>query len=168
MTDYIQIIIFSLMIVFLHELGHYIVLKGLKIPIYHSGVAFRPIPHYYIRYKWPKSITKHCLIMFSGSLTTIIGFVVFYMFFNHSIMKLVYVAYYIQFIFETNPFFSDFVFASVICKNKITDFRLGEKDNFRSQIKTYMFSYTWYIHFILWVVLTVLSINQISLQMFNN
>ena len=164
MTTIIQILLFSLIIIFLHELGHYLVIKILRIPIYGVGIASRPIPHFYIRYKWPKNISTHCFVILSGSLTTLIGFFVLYVFIDHPIMNLVCIAYYIQFIGETNPFFSDYVFASVIYKNKITEFRPGTEDVYRLQIKKYMFSSAWYIHFTLWCILTLFLIKHMNLQ----
>ena len=164
MIIFLKILFFSLIIICLHELGHYAVLKIFKIPVYCMGVSAQPVPHFYIRYKWPTSIFKHCLIILSGSITTILGFIVSLLLVDYPIVSLVFVAYYFQFICETNPFFSDYVFAYIICKNRISDSTPRGIDNYRSLIKKYMFSPAWYVHFILWGILIMLLIQKVNLQ----
>lgn len=39
------------------------------------------------------------------------------------------------------------------------------KVDFRSQIKSYMFSNMWYIHFVLWSILTIFLIKQMNLEL---
>lgn len=76
-------------------------------------------------------------------------------------MKMLFAAYFLQLICETNPFFSDYVFAYVIYKNKIINSNPRSLNVYRSLINKYMFSLAWYIHFTLWSILIVF-INTIS------
>lgn len=160
----LKILFSSLIIICLHELGHYAVLKIFKIPIYCMGISIQPVPHFYIRYKWPASIFKHCLIILSGSITTILGFTALHLLVDYPTMSPVFVAYYFQIICETNPFFSDYVFAYVIYKNKIDDLTPRGINNYRSLIIKYMFSPAWYIHFILWGSLIILLLQTLDLH----
>ena len=164
MIEIIQLLLFSLISIFLHELGHYIVLKIFNIPIYSMGVSCQPVPHFYIRYKWPTSIIKHCAIILSGSLTTILGLSILLLFINYNMMKMLFAVYFFQLICETNPFFSDYVFAYVIYKNKIINSSPQSLNVYRSLINKYMFSFAWYIHFILWSILIILLIRLIDFK----
>ena len=164
MTAVFQILFFSLIIIFLHELGHYVVLKIFKIPIYSIGISPQPIPHIYIRYKWPTSIVKHCVVILSGSITTILGFIILFLLVDYSAMKVIFIAYYFQFIYEFNPFFSDYVFASVVCKNKMSDSSPHGISCYRSLIEKHMFSFVWYIHFVLWSILIISIIKKIDIK----
>ena len=156
--------LFSLAILFMHEVGHYIVIKIFNVGIYKMGISCRPLPHFYIRYNWPKSIVKNYIIIFSGSIVTLLGFItICQLRIDHNITNLLLIAYYIQFIYETNPFHSDFMFASVVWKNQITAFNCYKVD-FRSLINRYMFSNMRYIHFILWSILTIILVKHMDLQ----
>lgn len=159
-----QILFFSLIIIILHELGHYVVLKLFKIPIYSIGISPKPLPHFYIRYKWPTSIVKHCLVILSGSITTILGSIILLLLDDYHTLRLIFVAYFFQFMCETNPFFSDFVFAYAICKNKIGDSSPRGLVIYHSLIKKHMFSLAWYIHFVLWSFLIISLIQMIDLH----
>lgn len=162
MMNILIFVLFSLTILFMHEVGHYISLKMFKVGIYKMGVSCKPLPHFYIRYYWPKSIVKNYIIIFSGSIVTILGFLILCLIgINHNIMTLLLAAYYIQLIYETNPFHSDFLFASVVWKNQITAFNCHRMD-FRSLVKRYMFSNMWYIHFVIWSILTIFLIRDIQ------
>lgn len=165
MMNILIFVLFSFAILFMHEVGHYIILKMFKIRIYKVGVSCTPLPHFYIRYYWPRSVVKNYIIIFSGSIVTLLGFLTLCLIgINHNITLLLLIAYYIQFIYETNPFHSDFLFASVVWKNHITAFNYHKVD-FRSQIKSYMFSNMWYIHFVLWSILTIFLIKQMNLEL---
>lgn len=164
MVNILLFILFSLTILFLHEFGHYIMLKIFNVSIYKMGVSCNPLPHFYIRYNWPRSIMKNYIIILSGSIITVLGFLIICLLdIGHNIKNLIFTAYFMQFIYETNPFHSDFLFASVVWKNQITAFNCYKVD-FRSLIKSYMFSYVWYVHFLLWTIWTLLLIKHIDLQ----
>ena len=168
MTVVVQLFLIFLIIVSLHELGHYIVLKIFKIPIYGMGISCQPVPHFYIRYKWPTSIIKHCIIILSGSLTTILTLIILFLFVDYNMIRMLFVAYFFQLICETNPFFSDYVFAYVIYKNKIVDSTPRSLNIYRSLISKHIFSFAWYIHFILWSILAILLIQMIDFQNIQN
>lgn len=161
MTFFFQILAYSAMIISVHELGHYLMLKILQVPIYAMGISSKPIPHFYIRYRWPKDMKKHSAIILSGSFLTFTCFAILYLFIDHSDIRYLIYAYSAQIIFETNPFFSDFVFATIINRNRLRHCSSQDIANYQLKIKEYLFSSWWYIHFILWFTLSLLVIKYI-------
>lgn len=160
----IKIFICSIIIISIHELGHYLVLRMFDIPIYNMGISCRPMPHFFIRYKWPRNIKKHCLIIMSGSIMTILGIVILSLTADYQLLKYAFYAYFAQIILETNPFFSDFLFASVVYRNKLHNYSDCGANGYQSKIKEYLFSNVWYIHFALWFALAVFLIKQIEFE----
>ena len=158
MINIIQIIILVLVLMILHEVGHVIAAKILDLEVYQVGVCWKPYPHFFVAAEWPQTEKQRLIYLFSGSLVTVILFILASLF-HFFYMRSLYHAFAIQLLIETNPFYSDFTIAS-ITKSKLNDPHQHQLTNslYQDQLSTYLFSRKWYIHFIIWAILLILLI----------
>ncbi|MGB5988778.1 MAG: site-2 protease family protein [Marinifilaceae bacterium] len=146
--DAFCIILIVAFLMLVHELGHFIAAKLFGLKIYKIGVTMRPIPHIYIAIRWPQKKWQELFYLFAGSLVTIVLFGIMYAFdfFNSSVL---YAALSIQLVLETNPFYSDYVFAMVNAKQEANSININTY-SFYEKLKDYRYSFKWNVHFILW------------------
>lgn len=129
----ISVVLFLLLLL-LHETGHIVSAKLLRLKIEKIGFAWSPLPHPYVMAaNVPDNITKYCFL-FSGPLVTIILFACSWTFTVIS-YKPLYYAFAFMIITEYNPYYSDFTIAANTNRNE------------------YKYTTLWYIHFMLWIVL---------------
>jgi membrane-associated protease RseP (regulator of RpoE activity) len=147
-VDAFCIILIVAFLMLVHELGHFISAKLLGLKIYKIGVTMRPIPHIFIAIRWPNKKWQELFYLFAGSFVTIVLFVVLYIFdfFNLSVL---YTAFAIQLVVETNPFYSDYVFATVNANKEANSININTY-SFYEKLKNYRYSFKWNIHFVLW------------------
>lgn len=128
----------------IHELGHVAVAKLLGLRIYKIGGAFKPLPHVYIAAEHPKVYWQKWLYLMIGNMITILLFIIGLYFFNIHTFKWLYLAFSMQIIIETNPFFSDYTIIQ------------GKGMN-------YAYTWQWYIHFAIWtsVIIFLIKLYQI-------
>lgn len=161
LQDFIIITCFLLVFLFFHELGHIISAKIISLNIYKVGFTFTPYPHVYVAVEWTPNNLKRYIYLFSGILATIILFLISY-WFNFFYTKLLIYSFIIQFILETNPFYSDFVIANIT--NEIKNNGIESNINsYKKIFNDYIFSIKWYIHFIIWMLLILFLIKKYHL-----
>lgn len=159
----LQIIMLSIFLTILHEVGHLLASKMLRLKLQGFGIKFKPIPHFFVAIKYPKSKTKHYLYLFSGFVTYLILLIIT---FSSGLFKykVILFAFAWQAIIETNPFYSDFVISKIVQRNyakmKIKK-KINYPDQYRRLYNEYMYSNTWYFHFILWTFFVFGIINLI-------
>lgn len=150
-TDILQIIIFVITLMILHESGHVISAKIMGLDIQKISFQFKPYPHFFVAIEWPKLEKQRLIYLFSGSFITIFLFIVALSFHFFGIRN-VYYAFVFQLILESNPFYSDITIAAAT-KNKLdyTNTQKPYADLYQEQFSSYQFSYRWYIHFTIWI-----------------
>ena len=135
----------------LHELGHIVAAKIMNLEIKKIGFSLKPYPHAFVAVEWTREKLKRYIYLFSGSTVTLLLFFVSYNFKFFELQQLLY-AFIVQFIFETNPFFSDFTIAivtNIAEKQKITI----DEHYYQKVYAKYAFSLGWYAHFTIWTIL---------------
>lgn len=157
----LQILSFQIILLILHELGHIVTAKILRLQIFNIGFLFKPYPHFYVAIKWPKRKLQKYLYLFSGTFITLCLFFIS-LYFNFFDNKYLYWTFMIQFIIELNPFYSDFTIAIVYGKESSKSQIKSYADNYDTQFKKYQFSFNWYIHFIIWtlIIFTFIKFNK--------
>lgn len=158
-----------------HEIGHLLSAKLLKFKIIKIGFVLRPIPHTFVHvYSNHSKVSniKRRIYYLSGFSVYIVFFVAFVASSNYPIWgflqyeSIVY-AFFIQFMIETNPFFSDFVLLQldndIQNKLKASKYRVSFRDAHKQAFSLHQFSKNWYIHFIFWTI-TLLLIHKYFLQ----
>jgi hypothetical protein len=171
----IQIIIALATFHVLHELGHVLCAKLLKFRIIKIGFALKPIPHTFVHVSINNSKVnnlKRKIYYLSGFFVYISLLVLFVASSKYQSWvllqyeSLVY-AFYIQFMIETNPFYSDFVLLQldndIQNKLKAAKYRISLKAVHKQSFSLHQFSKNWYIHLILWTI-TILLIYKHLLQ----
>lgn len=157
----LQILFFQITLYILHELGHIVTAKILKLQIFNIGFLFKPFPHIYVAIKWPKNHWHKYIYLFSGTFITLCLFFIslYFDFFDN---KYLYWAFMIQFIIELNPFYSDFTIAFVSKKKYSEKQMKSYANNYNTQFKKHQFSFNWYIHFVLWtlIIFTFIKFNK--------
>jgi hypothetical protein len=148
----LHILLFQVILYILHEIGHIVTAKTLKLKIFNIGFLLKPYPHIYVAIKWPKNHLQKYVYLFSGTFTTLCLFIVA-LYFNFFDNKYLYWAFMIQFIIELNPFYSDFTIAFVTSKESSKNRMKSYANNYNTQFKKYQFSLNWYIHFTLWTLI---------------
>lgn len=152
--NFLEIFLYQIILTLLHEAGHIIAALLLKLKIYKIGFLLKPYPHFFVAVNYPtKKIFKY-IYLFSGPFLTIVLFIIslYFNFFNNNLM---YLAFLVQIVIETNPFYSDYTIAAVV--NKI-DFKNRKKTfytQYNQEFSKYQYSLRWYIHFIIWVVIFI-------------
>ena len=157
MAGALQIILFIILLIVLHELAHIVCARVLGIPIQRIGLTTSPYPHIYVLIKWPKESRKKYCYLYAGTFITLGGFLVFsfYHFFNNQFL---FYAYVIQIVFETNPFYSDFTISMatrISLKKEVKSYA----QYYKEQLNMYQFSLPWYIHFLIWTIIILVLIN---------
>lgn len=143
------IIIVVFILTLLHEIGHYISAKILRLKIIGYGVRLTPYPSIYVSVKYPSNNSKRLFFLLSGFLATMCSFIImmYLCFFN---LEVIFWGYFIQLIIETNPFYSDFTIAYLVKNSSSFDFI---KSN-----NTYIKSKKWYFYFFMWICFVLLLI----------
>ncbi len=156
--QFVKVSIFVFLLAIFHELGHVISAKILKLPIHKIGFQFRPYPHFYVAVQWPRNSTQKYIYLFSGTFFTVMLFIISLanQFFGLTIL---YWAFIIQLITETNPFYSDFTIA-LVSNAKLNKGVKSYAENYKLQFKKYQFSSKWYVHFIIWTSILMLLIKS--------
>ena len=153
---FFQILLFSLLLLFLPELGHVVSAKILGLKIKNISFLFKPYPHIYVAVSWPKNNKERMVYLFSGVFVTLSLFSLslYHNFFN---FKALYIAFIIQIIIESNPFYSDYTIAIMFNDKKI---KYGKNYgiNYAQHFSKYQFSSKWYLHFIICTLLIILLI----------
>lgn len=160
---FICFVIISIIVLFFHEMGHYISAKLMNLTVEKISFSMRPLPRFYVSVI-DKGIpfTKRMLYYMSGNLVTILLFIILN-FIEFKGIRLVRLVVAIQIIIETNPFFSDYSTISFWLANKQKIDKLPqhiynstqEKDiaSFLGHLReTYFLSPVWVIHFVIWTV----------------
>jgi len=150
---YIQTIIFFLLLMFLHELGHVLAAKYLGLSIRKIGFQMKPYPHFFVAASWPKTSRDKYIYLFSGIFITTFLFLISLSLNFFSLLGL-YIAFVIQIAIETNPFYSDITIAIVSNSKKIRYGKTYAAD-YKKQFADYQFSKYWYIHFVFWTILII-------------
>lgn len=157
MPTIIYSILIALALLLLHECGHVLCAYFLKIPIKKVGFKLSPFPHVFVAIRWPTKKLHTFLFLFSGFAVYISLTIIVYSIglFNIGFIKNAFI---IQCIFETNPFYSDFIIVNLISKSAalIRNSKTNYTTLYKQIYLNYLFSKYWYIHFILWTFLTYL------------
>jgi len=150
-----------LVLVTIHEMGHLIAAKALKLKITRVGFTLKPYPHAFVDVEWPTKIQQKLIYLFAGFAIIMVLFSVAYL--NNFFWKpYLYYAFVFQLLFETNPFYSDFIIA-IITQNKEHFFKNKYKPYqvvFKKLYLKHQFSLKWYIHLTLWTILFVVLIKH--------
>ncbi len=149
-VDSFCIILIVVFLMLTHELGHLISAKLLGLKIHKVGFTLRPIPHFYVAIQWPSKKWHELVFLFAGSFVTLVFFAalfVFHFFDSH----ILYTAVAIQLVMETNPFYSDYVFATLNAAEQGNTININTY-SFYEKLKDYRYSFKWNIHFILWAL----------------
>ncbi len=151
-----------------HEIGHILCAKLLKFKIKKIGFALKPIPHTFVHvYSNNSKVNnlKRKVYYLSGFFVYISLLVLFvasskYQSWVLLQYKSIVYAFFIQFMIETNPFFSDFVLLQldnyIQNKLKASNYRVSFRDAHKQAFSLHQFSKNWYIHFILWTIVLLL------------
>ncbi len=162
MNMVLHICLYTLILTLLHEIGHVIAAKILRLKINKIGFSIRPFPHIFVAVRWPFKYGQSLIYLFSGFAMYAFIFIVCWAndFFNNS--AILY-ALLIQVIIETNPFYSDFIICQVI-KPFFTVHSTHPINNASYMIhyKQYLFGKRWYIHFTGWVILLISVMDKIQ------
>ncbi len=121
------IILLYMLFLLLHEIGHILCAKILKLQIDKTGINLIPIPHLYVAVSNIPSIIYRNMFFFSGVTVTAILLVIIWLA-GLLQYKIIYISIFTALIVDINPLFSDFTL-------------FDEK---------YKFSRIWYIHVAGW------------------
>jgi hypothetical protein len=153
---FFQILLFSIILLFLHELGHVISAKILGLKIKNISFLFKPYPHFFVAVFWPNNNKERMIYLFSGVFITLSLFAISICF-NFFNLKALYIAFIIQIIIESNPFYSDYTIA-IMSNDKKIKYGKNYGINYTQHFSKYQFSFNWYLHFIIWTLLIILLI----------
>ena len=164
--DVLWISLFTLTLLFFHELGHVIAAKFMGLNIKGVSFSLRPIPHFYVRIDWPRDKKQRNIFLLSGTATTLFLFLISLIFGLDS--RLILLAFSFQIVMEFNPFYSDFVIIAIAEKalKQVRISRVSYDQAFKSTHKKYFFSNGWYAHFVLWTLL-ILALSKGSIYFFS-
>ena len=160
-----------LCIVTMHETGHYIAAKIMRLPIENVGFKLKPFPSFYVSIVDINiPIKKKVIFLLGGNFMTVLLFIVTLLL--NLDWKIIYMAFAIQITNELNPFFSDYqaLLFSMTNKKEIRQCILENPENSEKSVKDlynekYFLSTVWLIHFILWgIVATILLKSFIILK----
>lgn len=160
----IIVLFFVQLFIVLHELGHWLAARIMKLTVLRVGFTLKPYPHFFVAVVWPTDRQKRIVFLFAGFSVFILLLAVAlpFNFFNYTYL---YYAFCIQAAIETNPFYSDFTIAQVttntsfIQKNR----HRGAARVYKELHKQYMFTGRWYLHFVIWlmVILAFIKLNNL-------
>ena len=143
-------ILFLFFLILAHEYGHYLSAKILKLKILSYGFTVKPYPHFYVKVDYISERLKRFLYLIAGQSITIIMFCCYLMLFYNNVSFL-YPVFILFMIIETNPIYSDPIFViihNIMQKNRIP----FSQEVFNSILNNLLFSYKWYIYFIIWIL----------------
>lgn len=141
---------------FLHELGHILAAKHLGLDIKKVGFQTKPYPHFFVAASWPHTNKEKNIYLFAGIATTLC-LLLLSICFNFFNLKSLLIAFIIQIITETNPFYSDITIL-VVSSSKKVKYGKAYGIDYKKEFSNYQFTKNWYVHFILWTVLIILLI----------
>lgn len=140
---------FIFLILGFHELAHIISAKIMRLKIYRVGFTLKPVPHFFVRVENSIISVKRNTYLFAGFFSTVVLLIISAL--NGFLeLKPLCWAFIVQLIIETNPFYSDFVI--FIINKKMCKYKL----NYSAVLKSHLFSFVWYLHFIIWSVFIIL------------
>lgn len=154
MFFYLEIIFFLFLLMLLHELGHVIAAKYLGLSIKKIGIQKKPYPHFFVAVSWPYSNKAKNIYLFAGIVFTLSLFL-FSLTFNFFNLRSLFIAFILQIIIETNPFYSDIII-SVISNSKKLKYGKSYGIDYKKEFSNYQFTRKWYTHFVLWTFLIIL------------
>ena len=136
-------------LMFLHELGH--VLLGLLVGYKFESIGFSSgaiFPHVAMM-EPEESQWRERVFLLGGFLSTVTLFLlVSFQFLN--LPQAVFAAFFVQFMLETNPFFSDFSML-LFYRESYLPYK-SDINQLKEKIKDQWFTPKWYIHLTLWAV----------------
>lgn len=135
--SFLIVIFVMLILMVLHELGHIVCAFIVRLKIKKAGFSSKPYFHPYVEVEANGNHFQYLLFMLSGISSTLLLFMISWIAGVLS-CKQVYMGFALQFLLETNPYYSDFTLL------------------FDSSRK---YSVRWYIHFIVWFLLIVFLCN---------
>lgn len=167
------VLLISSTILFLHEIGHVIAAKLMKMPIRKFSFSMRPFPRFYVSVVDRNiSLIKRIIYFLSGNFMTILLFAICVNFQTAQTDLILYIIA-IQILVETNPFLSDYSSLLFYIKNRkaidgipvyIYNKRQEEQINLlMSNLKdSYFLSRIWCVHFVLWFFLIILILTLVA------
>lgn len=158
---FLGILLTYLLLVVSHELGHYISAKLMKLKDIKIGVTFVPFPHPYVAALIDRNAWKKYIFLFSGISMTLIIYSLTY--FNYQLKyDFIRIALIIKLCMETNPFYSDFTIAFKPKSRENNNKSVSKQIKYQSASakKDYLFSFKWYLHFLIWLLLILLLITK--------
>ncbi|MDH6310952.1 hypothetical protein M2451_003816 [Dysgonomonas sp. PFB1-18] len=154
----IKILFLNITFLLLHELGHLASAFLLRLKVINIGITHKPILHFFVRIKNTQSYSRFLIFTLSGSFVTLINILIIHHFNLWEITTLK-IAIILQIVIELNPFYSDIsIIGSSINTHNYHNLELLKTGMFD---RNYLFSSLWYIHFIIWSVLTFILIAKI-------
>ena len=155
----ITCLISAFMILLIHESGHLIAAKLLKIKIDKIGFSSKPFPQFYVSVIDHKlTLSKRIIFLLSGNAMVVTTFIIYLL----SGFSNIYIFYILalQILIDTNPVYSDYVIAiaSYLYRKDIRKHFFNKKTDHKDQAgslseeikEKYKFSKEWYLHMILW------------------
>jgi len=164
--------ILLLIVVLMHEFGHFIAAKLQSLSVDKFGFSLKPLPHFYVSIIENNiTLRQRILFLLGGNLMVLFLFTCFLL--SGFDNRYVYYILAYQIIIDTNPFYSDYVviiisflFRKLFKENNYSRFKNEiERLNINTLKENYMFSLTWYTHCILWGLLIILLVSP---KFFNN
>lgn len=159
---YIQILVFLTSLMFMHELGHILAAKYTGLQISKFGFQMKPYPHFFVAATWPRTNREKYIYLFAGMSITLTLFLSG-LYFNFFSLLGLYIAFAVQIVLETNPFYSD-ITISITTTSKKVKYGKAYGVNYKKEFSKYQFSNYWYLHFIIWtaLIITLIKLNPIS------
>lgn len=162
----LETILYIIILMIVHELGHIGTAILLRIPIKKIGVTMKPYPSLYVAvYDNRIQPYKRNLFLISGNIITVICFVA-YLLIGYYHPEITY-AFIIQIINDLNPFHSDYqvMLFGIICKKDI----LNAHDNSDDAIKAiyndkYYLSIYWIVHFFVWGIMSAFLVKNLIIN----
>ncbi len=143
----------------IHEIGHVAAAKMMNLHLKKVGFSKFPFPHIFVEVVWPQKKSERIIFLLSGFFTIISLFLII-MFVGIDYKPLL-VAFGLQLAIETNPVYSDFVILGINDKvgSEVRRTKAPYKEVYNRVYSNYIYSTSWYLHFILWSALVVSVIN---------
>ena len=159
--------LYVLVVVLMHELGHYIAAKVQGLIVEGFNFELKPLPHFYVSVIDDRLTMKQRLIfLIGGSLMTLLLLILFLI--SGIDNRYLFFILICQTLLDFNPFYSDYVVAimSYIYRDY---FKKNEtNENLIEELKErYMFSTIWYIHLILWGIMIILLLSPKFINPYN-
>lgn len=138
------------LLMLLHELGHVLcgLLMGYKLEYigFSQGAIF---PHVAMT-AYHETRLRHSVFLLGGFLSTLSLFVLFSLPILN-VPQVIFIAFFVQLVIETNPFFSDFSMLFFYHESYLSS--RSDISQLKEKIKEQWFSPKWYLHLSLWILL---------------